>query len=234
MYSFSEAARLAGVSVTTVKNWLFGYAIEGREVPPLFPSNNNDMVSFLQLMEIMVAGRFRKNVLGKPVPFNKVREAYVNARESWGLEYPFAHLKLEALGGHIVHFLREGEVVESDQALVATEPLLKEGGAVESYQALDASEQWTLPGLLKSETTDQIEYQDELAARWFPIGKTVPIVVDPRVSTGLPIVEGRGVTVRAIHKRFKSGLRIDFIAKDFDLNPDLVETALQYWERVAA
>ena len=99
---------------------------------------------------------------------------------------------------------------------------------------MDSLEQWTLPGLLRRETTDQIEYQGELAARWFPIGKQVPIVVDPRVSTGLPVIEGRGVTVQAIRKRFKSGLRIDFIAKDFDLKPELVETALQYCERVAA
>ena len=133
----------------------------------------------------------------------------------WGLEYPFAHLKLEALGGHIIH-------------------LLKEDGLVESYQTLDAVEQWTLPGLLKRETIDQIEYQEELAARWFPIGKTVPIVVDPRVSTGLPIIDGRGVTVQTIRKRFNSGLAIDFIAEDFSLNRNLVETALRYWERVVA
>ncbi len=215
MYSFAEAAHLADVSTTTVKNWVFGYTVRGREVPPLFPSDNGAMVSFLQMIEIMVAGRFRKSASGKSLSFKKVRDAHVNTQESWGIEYPFAHMKLEALGGHIVHFLRAG-------------------GSVNSYQALDAPEQWTLPGVLRSETVDQIEYDDELAARWFPIGKTVPIVVDPRLSTGLPVIEGRGVTVQAIRKRFKAGLRIDFIAKDFEMDPDLVETALQYCERVAA
>ena len=216
MYSFNEAAHLANVSATTVKNWLFGYKVSGRDVPPLFPSGDAAMVSFLQMIEIMVAGRFRKSALGgRSVPFRAVRDAYITARESWGVEYPFAHMRLEALGGHIVNFLREG-------------------GAVASYQTLDAPEQWTLPGLLRRETVDQIDYDHELAARWFPIGKTVPIVVDPRLSTGLPVIEGRGVTVQAIRNRFKAGLRIDFIAKDFEMEPDLVETALQYGERVAA
>ena len=215
MYSYSEAANLANVSTTTVKNWLFGYKVRGRDVPPLFPSSDADMVSFLQMIEIMVAGRFRKSALGaKSVPFRAVRDAYINARESSGIEYPFAHMRLEALGGHVVHFLREG-------------------GSIASYQTLDAPEQWTLPGLLR-QTIDQIEYHQELASRWFPVGKSVPIVVDPRLSTGLPVIEGRGVTVQAIRNRFKAGLRIDFIAKDFELNPDLVETALQYGERVAA
>jgi uncharacterized protein (DUF433 family) len=216
MYSFSEAAHLANVSTTTVKNWLFGYKARGRDIPPLFPSGDAAMVSFLQMIEIMVAGRFRKSALGgRSVPFRAVRDAYVNAQESWDIEYPFAHMKLEVLGGHIVH-------------------ILKGGSPAASYQALDAPEQWTLPGLLRRETVDQIEYTDELAARWFPIGKSVPIIVDPKLSTGMPVIQGRGVTVQAIYKRSKAGLSTDFIARDFDINPDLVETALKYGERVAA
>ena len=215
MYSFSEAAHLADVSVTTVKNWLFGYTVKDREIPPLFPSKNAAMVSFLQMIEVMVAGRFRKSALGgKPVPFKAVRDAYINAQRLAGIEYPFAHMRLESLGGHIVHFLEEG-------------------GLEASFQALDIPEQWTLPGILR-ETIDQIDYDHDLASRWFPIGKTVPIVIDPRISTGLPVIEGRGVTVQTIRNRFKAGLRIDFIAKDFELDRDLVETALQYCERVAA
>ena len=197
MYSFVEAAHLAKVSTSTVKNWIFGYTVEGREVPPLFPSDNRDMV----------AGRLRKS--GKRVSFQKVRIAYTNAQQEWGIEYPFAHMKLEALGGHIVHFLSSG-------------------GSVDSFPALDTPGQSTLPRLLRSETVDQIEYDDKLAARWFPVDKTVPIVVDPRLSAGLPVIKGRGVTVQAIHKRFKSGLRINFIAKDFEMDTAPIETALQY------
>ena len=215
MYSFSEAAHLAEVSVTTVKNWLFGYTVRGRDVPPLMPSRDAAMVSFLQMIEIMVAGRFRKSASGgKRVPFRAVRDAYRNAQQLFRIEYPFAHLRLESLGSHIVHFLEEG-------------------GSAASFQALDRPEQWTLPGILR-ETIDQIDYDQDLASRWFPIGKTVPIVIDPKISTGLPVIEGRGVTVQTIRNRFKAGLRIDFIAKDFELDRDIVETALQYWERVAA
>ena len=216
MYTFSEAAHLAGVSTTTVKNWLFGYTVKGRDVPPLLPSKSGAMVSFLQMIEIMVAGRLRKSVSGgKGLPFSTVREAYVNAQEEWNTEYPFAHLKLEALGGHVVHFLREGS-------------------SRDSFQALDAPGQWTLPRLLRRETSDQLEYDDELAVRWFPIGKTVPIVVDPKLSTGMPVIMGRGVTVQAIRKRFNAGLNIDFIAEDFKMDRNLVKTALRYSERVAA
>ena len=208
MYTFGEAAQLAHVSTSTVKNWLFGYTIKGRDVPPLFSSGHGERVSFLQMIEIMVAARFRKSKVGRSVSFHAVRNAYVYAQESWGMEYPFAHLRLEPLGGHIVHFLSG----RGDSA---------------SYQAMDTPEQWSLPGLVR-ETISQLEYDHELAARWFPVGKGIPIVVDPRISTGLPVIEKTGITVRILYKRWKAGQDIAFLARDYDLETPVVETVLRY------
>ena len=213
MYTFKEAAHLAEVSPGTVRNWLFGYVSGERSAEPLFnvPSDQGPMVSFLQLIEIVVAGRFRK---AEHLPLQTIRQAYENAQQQFSIQYPFAHLRLEAIGGHIVQRMR-GE----------------HPGA--SLQALDQPTQWTLPGLV-IEVVHQLEYEQDLAARWYPIGKDVPIVVDPRISAGIPTFTGRGVTIEAIHKRWKAGYKIDFIARDFELEPPLVETALQYAERVAA
>ena len=215
MYSFSDAARLAGVSTSTVKNWLFGYTIRDHQVPPLFPSGDSTMVSFLQMIEIMVAGRFRRSGSGsKSISFRKVRVAYTNAQQMWNLKHPFAHLKLEVIGGHIVNFLEHGSPEDS-------------------FQALDAPEQWTMPGTLQ-DTIAQIDYIQDLAARWFPVGRDIPIVVDPKISAGLPVIEGRGVTVQAISDQHVAGLDIEFIADDFEIPPSSVRTALEYWEKVAA
>jgi uncharacterized protein (DUF433 family) len=213
LYTFTEAAHLAGVSTNTVKNWLFGYTTERGDVPPLFKpaiEKKDAMVSFLQLVELVVAARFRK---AEHVPFETVRRAYQNAQQRWTLEYPFAHLRLEAIGGHIVHRLREE----------------KPGTSV---QSIDAPEQWTIPGFLL-DTIAQFQYELDLVSRWYPVGKQVPIVVDPKISTGLPTIVDRGVTIGALQKRWKAGWKIDFIARDFDLETDTVEEALQYADRVA-
>ena len=210
MYSFSEAAHLAHVSTSTVRNWLFGY---GKIQKPLFrtPDDQGPMVSFLQLIEIVVAGQFRK---AERVSFQRVRSAYENGRERFQIEHPFAHLQLEALGGHIVSRMHD-----------------EEPGA--SIQALDEPELWTLPGLVL-DVVHQLEYLDELASRWFPAGKDVPIVVDPLFSAGVPTIAGFGVTIPAIRRRWKAGHRIEFIARDFQLESEIIETALQYAEKVAA
>lgn len=212
LYTYEEAAHLAHVSPQTVKNWLFGYTSKYGDVSPLFdhPAKDVAMVSFLQFIEIVVAAKFRK---AEKISFKTVRRAYDNAKKEWELEYPFAHLKLEALGGHIVRSFHE--VYPED-----------------SFQTLDTPEQWTLPSLV-IDTIHQFDYVPDLVARWYPIGKNVPIIVDPRFNTGFPTILGRGVTVGVIHKRFKLGQRIDYLAEDFALDRNIVEEAVRYAETVS-
>ena len=214
MYSFREAAHLSGVSSGTVRNWLFGYVSQsGQEVPPLLSSrlDQGPMVSFLQLIEIVVAARFRK---AERTKYEVVRTAHENAKAQYRLDYPFAYLNLRAVGGHIISLMH--------------------GGPQTSYQALDDLPQRTLPGLVE-EVVEQLEYFEDYAAKWYPVGKDVPIVVDPLYSSGVPTIKGRGVTIHLIHRRFKYGKQhIEYIASDLDLDRDLVEKALQYAEQVAA
>jgi len=117
--------------------------------------------------------------------FQTVRRAYENAKAQWNVEYPFAHVRLESLGGHIVERLRS-ELPSR------------------SLQALDQPLQWTLPSLVL-ETLEQLDFESELAARCYPVGKSIPIVVDRKITSGLPTIVGRGVTVEVIHQRSKAG-----------------------------
>lgn len=207
LYTFSETAHLAHVSPGTVRNWLLGR--DGQ--PPLFTEPHTPMVSFLQLIEIIVAANFRKT---EHVTYERVRRAHENASQMLNLEYPFAQETLEAIGGHIVRRIHEDD-------------------AEESLQSLDEPGLWTMPGLIVG-IVEQIAYERDLAAQWYPAGKSLPIVVDPRISSGVPTILGRGVTVHVIHKRFVSGQRMDFIANDFALEPIVVEEAVRYAERIAA
>ena len=209
MYSFTEVAHLSHVSVSTVRNWLLGYTTEQGEVEPLFKKHPEEekACSFLELIEIVVAAKFRK---AEHVPFKTVRRAYDNARKLYKLDYPFASMELKAIGGHIVHIMRIPGV---------------------SLQAIDQPEQFTIPDLVQ-ETIGQLEYEYELASRWYPAGKDIPIVVDPRISAGLPVIKGRGITVAAIQKRFQAKQKMEFIERDFELEHDVVEEAIRFREAV--
>lgn len=211
IYTIAEAAHLARVAPITVRRWLYGYQTDKRDVLPMLgEQEKKPLVSFLELVEILVASGFRKSNL----PPDRIRMAHDFVQHEWGIKHPFASLKLEPLGGHILHrFDKEKPGV--------------------SLATLDTKlQQWTLPGFV-IETIKQLDYELELAARWYPIGKDVPIVVDPRISAGLPTIVNRRVTVQAIHKRFKDGrYSISFIASDLKLKRDEVEEAIRYAEEV--
>jgi len=208
MYSFKEVSRLSGISVTTVRNWLFGYTVEERQVSPLITASpDTTCCSFLNLIEVMVAARFRK---AEGTSFATVKQAYENAQKLFSLDYPFAHLRLKSIGGHIVHMISEKG----------------------SLQALDTPEQYTIPHLV-IEMAEQIEYELDLAAKWYPVGKKIPIVVDPYVSSGVPVIEGRGITVENIEKRFYSGKqKFEFIAKDLQLQENVIQEIIRFAPRV--
>jgi uncharacterized protein (DUF433 family) len=209
MYSFKEVARLSGISVSTVRNWLFGYTVEERQVAPLIKASLDvTCCSFLNLVEVMVAARFRK---AEGTKYEVVKRTYENARRLYSLEHPFASdLRLKSIGGHIVH-------------------MIKEKG---SFQAIDTPEQFTLPNLV-TEMMEQLEFELELASKWYPVGKNIPIVVDPYISSGVPIIEGRSITVENIEKRFYVGKQSwDFIASDLELPVDVIQEVIRFAPRV--
>jgi uncharacterized protein (DUF433 family) len=182
---------------------------EHGRVQPLFKQHRVEdrACSFLVLVEIVVAANFRK---AEGVPFARVKQTHDNAESLYKLQYPFARVELKAIGGHIVRVLRVP-------------------GA--SLQAVDSPEQYTIPDLVQQIIEDQLDFELDLASRWYPVGKKIPIVVDPKISAGLPVVKGRGVTVETIFKRFKADQTMASIARDYQLERGIVEKVIQFREK---
>ena len=47
---------------------------------------------------------------------------------------------------------------------------------------------------------EEIEFDEDssLAHRWWPMGRTVPIILDPGIAFGAPVVEGTGVRTEIV------------------------------------
>ena len=213
LYTISETARLAKVAPNTIRRWIFGT----ESAKPVFDDSSYDVardstiVSFIQLVEIVVASNFRKE--GR-VSLEVVRRAYINAKDHFDTEYPFASLKLEPLAGHIIVRLREAKTIQG-------------------IPAIDSPGLTTIPGFT-IEVLKDIDYESDLAARWWPAGKDKPIVIDPRFSAGLPTVPKRRVTIQNIHNRWMDGQDIEFISRDLVLASHTVEEILRYSVEIAA
>lgn len=211
VYTVTQAAKLAGTSSITVRRWLYGSEYKSTPMRPVFGDKKRTIeasveISFLQLAEIVVVSRFRR----RRVKLERLRRAHRYARDLLNIDYPFAWLKLKTDGAHVLSVFQE-----------------REPGA--SLLSLDQYGQWTLPGDVVK-TLELFDYEEEFAARWFPIGRNVPIVIDPRYGAGRPTIPDRRLTIETIYKRWRTGQTIKFIADDFKLSPSKVETALRYAE----
>ena len=108
MYTLSETARLAEGSSATVRRWMYGYTSPTGNMLPVSGTENRmkeqgAAVSFLQLADIVVVGRFRR----KKVILERLRRANSFAREHFGLGSPFASLRLRTDGVHELHHIGE-------------------------------------------------------------------------------------------------------------------------------
>jgi uncharacterized protein (DUF433 family) len=55
-----------------------------------------------------------------------------------------------------------------------------------------------------------------------------PIVIDPRVAFGRPVVVRKGISTSAIVERVDVGEAIDAVAADYGLEPSEIEQAILY------
>ncbi|MFN8636983.1 MAG: DUF433 domain-containing protein [Chloroflexota bacterium] len=205
-YSFAEADRLAGVSRGTARRWLAGYAYrdaggQRAVMPPMtLGKPAADAASFLDVVEIVAIGRLKRADFSTKA----IRQIVQNCQQILGVSRPLTSVRFKVGGREI--FVDRGET-------------LVEVGRRKRMQAWN---EVLAPFLVN------LDYTGEVVSRWWPLGRAVPIVVDPSFGYGLPVIEGSGVRTEIIRERAEAGDLVEQIASDFNLDRLEVERALQF------
>ncbi len=92
-YGIKDAQGITGVSATAIRRWLSGYPTGVQEIKARWISRNDRwpdplLVSFLELIEILVAGKL-KVATGKS--FAAIRKYNDALSSEWDISFPFAH-----------------------------------------------------------------------------------------------------------------------------------------------
>jgi uncharacterized protein (DUF433 family) len=202
-YTTVEAARFAETKPRTVAYWHYGTGT--RVGPALTGKKRYAPLSYLQLVEVAFVASFRQ----RGVPLQRIRKARDYVAKVFGAEFPFAQYEFKAEGPHIL----------MDAASVDPE--------FEDFIVADEDGQMAWERIVL-ERFDQFDYEDDLALRWHPRGRNVPIIIDPRISFGAPIVERTGTPTWVIRGRFEAGETAEEIEADFGVLEDDLRYALEF------
>ncbi len=228
IYSRPEAARLLGLTPSRLRRWVSGYTYwlnydqsdsrQRRRQPPVISTDIPAIdsfiaLSFLELMELRVV----KALIDKGVSLQHIRAAARLASERFSTEHPFASRRVFTDGRAIFSAISDEEAVpnvvkwhkaEIDQVVA--------GGIFEAFLR-------------------EIEFDPgtALAYRWWPLGRGEPVILDPKISFGAPVVEGTAVRTGTV-ARMAAHLSVGEAAVAYELELRQAEAAVEFEARLAA
>jgi len=197
-YRYREAASLVGRPANTLRRWSVGNRRrQGDRLvtdEPLIAIDGDRgsglPLSFLNLLELRMLSSYRDGA-GLPA----IRMALDYAANALGEPRPLLSMSFSVEGGRL--FTRFAETPDGKELLLDASA----GGQVAFEQ-------------LVSSVTREIEYEHDVARRWWYRSRAVPLLVDTTVAAGHPITAETGVRVDAITSRLRDGLTRREIAHD--------------------
>ncbi len=204
IYEVGEAARLLGVHARTLRNWLDGYTARGKTYPPVLreQSTGSDLLTWGEFVE---AG-FLKEYRSERVPLPEIR-SYVDAwRDRLGVKYPLAHQ--QPFTGADRHLMDLAKADAGDNMI---------------YRFLDNQ---LVLAPWSEDFVKKVEFDHNVATRYWPAGQDEAVVIDPKRSFGAPTVDG--IRTEILYEMFAAGDQMDEIADGYDLDRGKVEAAVRY------
>jgi uncharacterized protein (DUF433 family) len=215
-YTPAEAARYLRLPIATLRSWVLGrhYQTAGgrSQFPPLIrlASRRPPLLSFSNLIEAHVLRSLRAE---HAVSIKDVRKALAFAEKELRIERPLLRPELRTHVGKV--FLdRYGQLIE-----------------------LTASGQLAMRRMF-DEHLKRIEWDLKFPLRLYPFlsaaapSEARPIVIDPRIAFGRPVMARKGVSTAAIAERIDAGESVESVAADYELEEPEIEEAVLY-ERAA-
>lgn len=223
-YTVGEVARFLRMPASTLRWWALGreYVTDRgiRKVarPVIRKSKDKPLLmSFWDLVEAHVLATIRRE---HEVPLQNVRKALDFVTDKFGIERPlidqdFHTDRVDLFVDLLNYDLRDRRAVLN----------VSRGGKVESHLVK--------AGLMRVDRDVQ-----GLVAKLYPWLATVGepsdaeprvVAMDPRLSFGRPVISGTGVAVAVLYERRKGGDTVAEIARDYRLDPGMVEVALRWF-----
>jgi uncharacterized protein (DUF433 family) len=212
LYTPREAAFYARVPTQTLTRWVFGNVgepVTNRQVKDA----DEKLVTFLDFIQALAIRAIR---IRHKVPLQSIRQAYDEAVQHYGLDYPFAR-------DHKVFLLGD------TKTLVVR---LKD----DDYRAISGRTRGNkIITQIVEPFLNDVTFEDDLAARFIAWhGRdNLNITMNPKHRFGEPIIEDCGYTARALWDAYETEGGVEAAAKAYGVKTAHVLLACEYYDYLA-
>ena len=225
LYTRADASRLLRMTPSRVARWVRGYSYwlssnmrpERRDQPPVVRARlprvgGSLLISFLDLMELRVV----KALVDVGLSLQHIRRVARLASDLFQTPYPFASRRI----------FTDGHEVFASLSRDLEDPTLIEISS--RHPQLIAR-----PIIADYLTELDFDVQSSLAKRWWPLGRDVPIVLDPQVSFGAPVVAGTATRTEVLVGLARA-TDVSVAADAFRVQASAASAAVEFESQLAA
>jgi len=231
LYTVAEVARYARMSTPRLNYWLYGDRKHSALHPPTILRTEGKWLTFLEFVEVLAVHTLRNQYR---LSFQRIRAAVNEARDTYGIEYPFAnqdhktyligndfHIELNKGASSLVGLTGRDKKQQSFRPCI--EPFMKNLEFDNKKTAIAyIAYRYPIPNESAKEST--IVASRPSAA----IETTINIRMDPRYCFGEPVVEGTGYTADTLWRAALAEGSEARAAEFYEVTVNHVLAAFQY------
>jgi len=172
----------------------------------VWQTDKSKAVNFNTLLEFYIFYSLSE----KGMSASKIKKSHEFLSEKFNCKYPFIKYNVYTDGNSVFTEKNEGQFIN-----------------------VDLSAQYEIPEFLIP-FVDKIEFNNEnIAVRFYPLGKDSEIVIDPELRFGEPVIKGTRISTSSIYSFYKAGETTEFISKIYDLSEKTVKDVVQFHSKAA-
>jgi uncharacterized protein (DUF433 family) len=236
LYPLPDAARLAQLDTRTARRWAEGYDFrhhgEKRHSPgimglALAPIGGMRDLTFPEMLTLRLVKGFR----GAGLSLRTIKRVAEAAAQQLGTPTPFVTRRFRTDGRKVFMELQHAEPANDEPGLPKRERQL-----IEVLTGQGAFANVVEPSLFRN-----VEWEADIAARWWPLGQTRAVVLDPTTMFGAPRIARTRVPTAAVAAAVAAegggASAVQAVAEWHGLTADQVHDAVEFeteWLKRAA
>ncbi len=215
LYDESLAAQIAGIPQSTLHYWLEGGEQRGRRYDPVIRTHptGSRSVTWGEFVEAQYLKEYRRT---QGASLASLRAFISYLRKELNVPYPLAHARPWVGPGKRLFVMAQDASDLPEDLWAVVEPHTGTAMLLPPAQAF----------LTRVEFGPQADQGQGVVIRIHPNGKASPVLIDPEIRFGTPVVDG--IPTESLAEQVSAGDTIESVARDFNLTLGTVIAALSY------